>query len=312
MSRSADRPFRFAVDAPDPLPGRSWLDTAREVEALGYSTLFCPDHLDDGVAPIAAMSAAAAVTTTLNVGSLVLACDYRHPAVVGRELTMIDQISGGRVEVGLGAGWKSADYRQSGMPMERPGVRVSRMIEHATILRRLFTEPSVTFHGEHYQVDELVCSPGPVSAAGPKFLIGGGAPRVLRFAGGFADIVGVNPSIHSGTIDAAAAQDAHPDRVDEKFGWVGEGAGERLGDLEFNVWLAAADITDDRAGAVEFMSEAFGVEPAAALESPMLLVGTVEQVIDDLLRRRERWGYSYITIPVGVARAFAPVVEALA
>ena len=128
--------FRFAAELHRPFDDRSWADSVRELEALGYSTMFVPDHFDEGFGPIAAMATAAAATTTLNVGSLVLDCDFRHPAVLARELSTIDQLSEGRLEVGLGAGWKRLDYDQSGIPMDPPKVRVDRMIEHTQILKR--------------------------------------------------------------------------------------------------------------------------------------------------------------------------------
>src|SRR4051812_35086665 len=196
----APHPFRFAADLQEPLPGRTFADSARELEALGYSTVFVPDHFDEGLGPIAAMTVAATATTTLNVGPLVLDCDYRHPAVLARELATIDQLSGGRLEVGLGAGWKRLDYDRSGIPMDRPGVRVDRLIEHATILRGLFADGPFSFAGDHYTITDLEGTPAPHRPGGPPFLIAGGAPRVLKFAGSFADIVGVNASIHSGAI----------------------------------------------------------------------------------------------------------------
>ncbi len=313
---SSPTPFRFAAQLNEPLHGMSWADTCREVEDLGYSTVFVPDHFDEGLGPISAMAMAAAATTTLRVGALVLDCDFRHPAVTGRELATIDALSEGRLEVGLGAGWKRTDYDHSGIPMDRPGVRVSRMMEHAAILRGLFTSESVTFDGEHYQVRDLPGEPRPHAEAGPPFLIGGGAPRLLRFAGGFADIVGVNPSIHSGEIDGEAARDGMPERIDEKFSWVAEGAASRADgksrdDIEFNAWLAAAEITEDREGVGAMLGELFGVEPGTGLESPMVLVGTHSEVADELRHRRERWGYSYTVIPGDKARDFAPVVAEL-
>ena len=161
------------------------------------------------------MAAFAAVTTTVNVGVLVFDCDFRHPAVLARELATIDQISGGRLEVGLGAGWKKLDYDRSGIPMDRPGVRVTRLQEHAAVLKGLWSEGPFSFSGEHYEITELDGTPAPVRAGGPPILVGGGAPRLLRWAGATADIVGVNASIHSGEIDQAAAHDALPERIDE-------------------------------------------------------------------------------------------------
>ncbi len=310
------KPFRFAAQLNGPLEGRTWADSCRLLEDLGYSTMFVPDHLDEGIGPIAAMATAATATTHLRVGSLVLDCDFRHPAVLVRELATIDQMSGGRLEVGIGAGWKRTDYERSGIAMDRPGTRVSRMIEHARILRGFLSGETVDLDGEHYDITDLPADISAHNPGGPPFLIGGGAPRLLRFAGGFADIVGVNPSIRSGEIDAEAARDGMPERIDEKFSWVAEGAAERgegsgVDDIEFNAWLAAAEISDDREGLALLLGEMFGVEPGTGLESPMVLVGTESQVIEDLVSRRDRWGYSYTVIPGDKAEDFAPVVATL-
>src|SRR3954451_19305020 len=179
----AHHPFRFAADLQAALPGLSFADSARALEGLGYSTAFVPDHFDEGLGPITAMAVAAAATTTLNVGTLVLDCDFRHPAVLSRELASIDALSGGRLEVGLGAGWKRLDYDRSGIPMDAPKVRVDRMIEHAKVLRGLFAGGSFSFSGEHYTITDLEGTPAPHRPGGPPILIAGGARRVLRFAG---------------------------------------------------------------------------------------------------------------------------------
>lgn len=305
------RRFRFAIDLHGPLEGMSWTDSVRWAESVGYSTLFVPDHFDEGLGPIAALSSAAAVTTTLNVGSLVLAADFRHPVVLGRELATIDQLSGGRLEVGIGAGWKTKDYATSGIPMDPPGVRVRRMKEVIEILRGGFSPEPFSFDGEFFTIEDLVGAPQPHRPGGPPLLIGAGAPRMLRYAGATADIIGVNPSIHSGEIDADAARDAQADRIDEKVRWVAEGAGDRFDDLELNAWLAVAAITDDADGMAEVLAPAFGVEKDGVLDSPMVLVGTLEQTAEQLEARRERWGYSYHVIPQSAARDFAPLVERL-
>src|SRR6478736_10317423 len=200
-------PFRFGVELGSSLPGRTFADSARELEGLGFSTVFVPDHFDEGLGPITAMAVAAAATTTLNVGTLVLDCDFRHPAVLARELASIDALSGGRLEVGLGAGWKRLDYQRSGIVMNAPKVRVSRMIEHTRVLRALFAEEPCNFEGAHYRITDLDGTPKPFRKGGPPFLIGGGGKRVLGFAAREADIVGVYASIHSGEIDTAAARD---------------------------------------------------------------------------------------------------------
>lgn len=278
---------------------------------MGYSTLFVPDHFDEGLGPIAAMATAAAVTTTLGVGALVFDCDFRHPAVLARELATVDLISEGRLEVGLGAGWKNLDYQRSGIPMDPPKVRVDRMIEYLAVLKGLFGGGEFSFAGEHFTISDLDGTPAPHRPEGPPILIGGGGRRVLRFAGANADIVGVNASIHSGEVDSAAAQDGHPERIDEKVTWVREGAGSRFEELELNAWLAAAEITEHSSAAAEFLAEVFGVPAADALSSPLVLIGSRAEIGERLAERRERWGYSYHVIPGDQARAFGPLVASL-
>jgi probable F420-dependent oxidoreductase len=306
------RRFRFAVDLHETFPDRSWTDTVREIEGLGYATMFVPDHFDEGLGPIAAMAAAAVATTTLNVGTLVLDCDFRHPAALARELATIDLLSEGRLELGLGAGWKRLDYDRSGIPMEAPGVRVDRMIEHAEVLKGLFAaQGPFTFEGEHYTITELDGTPLPHRRGGPPILVGGGGRRLLRWAGANVDIVGVNASVHSGEIDTAAAQDAMPARIDEKVEWVKQGAGDRFDDVELNAWLAIAEVTNDTPTMADALAQIFGVEPRVALDSPLNLIGTANEIAERLRERRERWGYSYHVVPGDKARDFAPIVRDL-
>jgi probable F420-dependent oxidoreductase len=304
------RRLRFATQLNEPLAGLSWLDSAREVEQLGYSTLFVPDHFEAGPGPIASLAAMAAVTTTLNVGCLVFDCDFRHPVPLAKELATIDQVSGGRLEVGLGAGWKRLDYDSSGIPMDRPGVRVTRLQEHTAVLKGLWGEGPFSFEGEHYTVTDLDGTPTPHTPGGPPVLVGGGAPRLLRWAGATADIVGVNASIHSGEIDLDAAQDALADRIDEKVAWVQEGAGDRFDDIELNAWLAVAELTEDQ-GLVELYAGGFGTTPDQLRRSPLALVGAPGEVGEILQERRDRWGYSYHVIPGDKAHDFAPLVAEL-
>lgn len=306
------RRFRFGVQLNQAFDGCSWTESVRELEALGYSTLFVPDHVDSGMGPLTAMAAAVTATTTLKVAPLVLDCDFRHPGIVSRELATIDLLSEGRIEVGLGAGWKRVDYTQTGIPMDRPGIRVDRMIEHAKVLRALWSGAPVDFSGEHYEITGLVGSPAPHTPGGPPVIIGGGAPRVLRFAGEFADIVGVNPSIHSGEIDTDAARDAQADRIDQKLEWVREGAGDRFDDLELQVRIHLAMVTDDRVGLAEQLAPALGLSPEAGLASPHSLAGTVEQIVDDLVEQRERFGISSIGLSMSAMDEMAPVVARLA
>ena len=232
--------------------------------------------------------------------------------MVARELASIDLVSEGRLEVGIGAGWKRLDYDRSGITMDAPGVRVSRMIEHAKVLKGLFAEGPFSFSGEHYVITELDGTPAPHRPGGPPFLVAGGARRVLRFAGEIADIVGVNASIHSGAVDAEAAQDSLADKFDEKVGFVRDGAGDRFDALEINAWIAAASLTDDGDAVAESIAPLFSTDPASVRSSPLTMIGSVAELTDELHARRERWGFSYFVLPGPQALEFAPLVAALA
>src|ERR1700742_305430 len=157
----APHPFRFGVEMMKPFEGMTWAESARHLEALGYSTLFAPDHFDEGLGPIAARPAAAAATTELTVATAVFAADFRHPAVLARELAAIDVLSEGRLEVGLGAGYQVNDYRSSGIAMDPPKVRVDRLVEYVAVLRGLFAEGPFSFAGEHFTIDRLDGTPHP-------------------------------------------------------------------------------------------------------------------------------------------------------
>jgi alkanesulfonate monooxygenase SsuD/methylene tetrahydromethanopterin reductase-like flavin-dependent oxidoreductase (luciferase family) len=195
--------------------------------------------------------------------------------------------------------------------MGPPKVRVDRMIEHTKILQDLFAGKSVTFPGEHYDIADLDLIPGVFTPGGPPILIGGGARRVLRFAGATADIVGVTATIRSGEIDVEAGHDGLPDRVDEKLVWVREGAGPRFDDLEINAWLAFAEVSDDTTALVDGLAALFQTEPAAVVASPLVLIGSRGEIADRLEERRERWNYSYQVIPADQAHDFAPIVAEL-
>ncbi|MEP6658901.1 MAG: TIGR03621 family F420-dependent LLM class oxidoreductase [Acidimicrobiales bacterium] len=305
------RRFRFGAEMQRPFEGLSWADSARELEALGYSTLFVPDHFHEGYGPITAMATAAMATTTLKVGPLVFDCDFRHPAVLARELASIDMLSEGRLEIGLGAGWKQLDYTRSGIPMDPPRVRVDRMIEHTLVLKGLFADEPLTFAGEHYQIGELDGTPKPYRPGGPPIIIAGGGRRVMRFAGATADIVGVNASIHSGVADAAAGRDALPASIDQKISWLRDGAGDRFDELEINAWLSVAEITNDAMSIAERLSSRFGAEPADVLASPLILVGSEAEIVDHLHARRERWGYSYYVVQGHKVHEFASIAARL-
>src|SRR5690242_9042805 len=178
-----DRRFRFGVACSKGRSRKEFTELARKAEALGYSTLFVPDHfVEHDLAPTVALAHAAAVTDNLRVGTFVLGNDYKHPVVCAREMATLDLLSDGRLELGIGAGWMTADYEKAGIPLDRPGVRIARLAEAITVLKGLFAEGPFTFEGEHYRVTDLEGMPKPVQRPGPPFLIGGGGRKILGLA----------------------------------------------------------------------------------------------------------------------------------
>jgi probable F420-dependent oxidoreductase len=308
------RRFRFGVQLSRADTGAEWGELARKAEDLGYSTLFVPDHFGDQLSPAAALMAAANATTELRVGPLVLDHDYRHPVITAKEAASIDRLSGGRLELGIGAGWMSSDYEQSGIPMDPPGVRIDRLEEALDVLEGLFGPGPFSYQGKHYQISGLDGFPKPVQQPdGPPVLIGGGGQRLLTLAARRADIVGVNPAIRSGRTDPAAARDGAAAVTDQKLEWVRDAAAERYDDIEINMLVFACVVTDDRASVIEAMAPLFGVAPEVVGDHPHAWVGTVDQICDDLAARRERWDASYLVVQGPEAmNAVAPIVARLA
>jgi len=311
---ASGRKFRFGIMCSHAASATDFREKARQAEALGYSTLFVPDHfVDHPLAPMPAMAAAAAVTDTLRVGSLVLGNDYKHPVVLAREAATLDLLSGGRVELGLGAGWMTADYEKAGLELDRPGVRIDRLGESVKIVKGLMGDGPFTFHGEHYTVSDLDGEPKPVQRPHPPFIIGGGAPKILGLAAREAAVVGVNANLRGGVaISDDAARSMTGPATDQKMAWLREAAGERFDDLEIQSFVGFTTFTDDRRSLAEMMAGSFGVSPEEALETPVVLAGTLEEMIDDLYARRERWDMSYVVVGVDVMEQFAPAVAKLA
>lgn len=285
---------------------------ARKSEDLGAAVLTVADHLDDHLAPIPALMAAASATTTLRVGSLVFANDYRHPVMLAKDAASVDVLSGGRLEFGIGAGWMTDDYRASGIPMDRPGVRIERLEEAIQIIISTWAGEPFDFDGKHYQIDGLVGLPNPVQSPRPPLLIGGGGRRVLSLAGRYADIVGLNPILTSGVIDAAAGPSATFEATMEKISWIREAAGDRFDQIELQTRIHMVLITDDRDGLFEALSGEFGLTPQQARRTPHALCGTVDQIVEDLLERRETLGISTIGISASSLDDMAPVIAKLA
>lgn len=306
------RPFRFGVQASNAGSRREWVDLARHAEALGYSALTMPDHFDDQLAPVPALMTAADATTTLRIGALVWDNDYKHPVVLAKELATMDVLSEGRLEIGIGAGWMIDDYTKAGMTYDRPGVRIDRFVEGLAVIKGLMGPDPFSFTGEHYTITEMNGTPKPVQRPCPPVLIGGGGKRVLSIAAREADIIGINASMHAGVIGPDAIATMTAESVDDKVAIVREAAGDRMADIEMNVRVFMVQVTENREGTVDFLAKALSVEQQMIETTPFALVGPPSKLVEDLLERRERWGFSYIIVGGADVEAFAPVVAALA
>jgi probable F420-dependent oxidoreductase len=307
----AQHKFRFAVQTSSGRTGEEWAEKARKIESLGFSTLLIPDHFNDQLAPMPAMMAAADATTTLRVGSLVLDNDYKHPLIHAKEAATIDVLSGGRLEFGLGAGWMRTDYDAAGMAYDRPGVRISRFKEGLTIIKGLLGDGPVNFAGTYYTITDHEGTPKPVQKPLP-ILVGGGGKRVLSIAAREANIVGINFNLEQGAVNRATMQTGGAGSTDEKIGWIRAAAGPRFDELELNVTVFVAVVTDDQAGMAERVAPGFGMTPAEVLDSPHALIGSVDQIVETLQARRERYGISYVAFSGDGFERLAPVVARLA
>lgn len=306
------RTFRFAVQEHHAASVSDWREKARRAESTGYSALYLPDHFSGQPGPVAALMAAADATTTLRIGSLVFDNDYRHPVVLAKEAATLDLLSGGRLDFGLGAGWLTSDYEKAGIPLDSAGVRIERMEEGLKVIKGLWAGGEFSFSGKHYNVTGLEGSPLPFQKPHPPILLGGGGRKMLTIAGREADIVNVNYDLREGRINKKLVRTGMADATAEKLGWIREAAGERFEGLELSITIFVATVTDDRESLASGMAAGLGMEPADVMAIPHFLIGTVDQIVDDLCSRRERYGFSYVIVPGEFAEAFAPVVERLA
>jgi len=313
------RPFRFGIMNERAHAPGVWTAQARRAENEGYATFLIRDHFladpfGDQFAPIAALATVAAVTTRLRVGTLVIDNDYRHPVVLAKEAATLDVLSDGRFELGLGAGWLRAEYERAGMSFDTAGVRIGRLEEAIHVIKGLFGQAPLTFAGRHYTIDALNGFPKPVQRPHPPILVGGGSPRILRLAGRLADTVGIlTASVATGVqVDDPAERLAS--RTVEKLGWVREGAGARFDERELSLVITplVTDARDARADGLIRERAWTGVSVDDVLAMPSIFIGTVEQIVDEMLARRARYGFSYFVVADRHLEAFGPVVARLA
>lgn len=304
------RPFRFAVQEHHATTGAQWAERARLIESLGYEALYLPDHFSAQPGVFTALAAAAAATEKLRLGALVFDNDYRHPAVLAKEVATLDVLSGGRVDFGLGAGWEKSDYDATGIPYDPPAVRIDRMLEGLTICRGLFAEGPFTFDGEHYHLVALDGKPKPLQSPIP-LLLGGGGKRMLRIAAREADIINVNFNLAHGAVSSELVMTGTAEQTDEKFEWIREAAGDRLPQLEMSVLIFLLNVTDDARSLAEVVATGIGTNADVVLGIPHFLIGSLDAIEETLQQRRERYGISYVIVQGEAAQQLAPLVEKL-
>ena len=303
------RPFRFGAKAKVANNGKEWADIAKQAEDLGYVSLQIDDHYTKQLAPVPAMMAAACATSTLKVGTLVAGNDFRNPVVFAKEAATIDMLSDGRFMLGLGAGWMKEDYTITGIQQDDAMTRIHRMEEAIDVMRGLWGAGPFSHSGRFYSVSEIDAWPKPVSSI--PIIVGGGGEKLLAMAGRKADIVGINPKIVGRSINPRSMATAAADVVDEKIRFVKAGAGDRFDDIELSLQVFVTVVTDDPKGVAEKYAPAFGLPPEVVLTAPYFQIGSVEQINENLLALRERWGINYIAFQQDATAAMAPVVAEL-
>jgi probable F420-dependent oxidoreductase len=319
------KPFRFGLQAYAPNSGKEWRELARKAEASGLSSFHLADHIIgpgpalaatghpvQTVAAIPAMAVAAEATSTIKVGCRVLCVDYRNPVMLAKEVATLDFFSEGRLEMGLGAGWLQGEYEAIGVPFDRAGVRIDRFEEVIALLRASFAEGELNIDTPHVHAVGFEAVPKPFTKSGPPIMIGGGAKRILTIAGREADIVSLNFNNSSGKLGADGIGSSTAELTDQKIQWIKDGAGARFDQIEIEIAAYFTIVTPDGEGTRAKMAPMFGMTPEVFAEHPNALIGSVDEICDRIVERRERFGISYVSFGASVIDAVIPVVERLA
>lgn len=319
------RPFRFAVQSFHAESAKEWREGAKQVEDLGYSALHLADHIIgpgpaleatnhplQTLAAVPAMAVAAEATTNLRVGCRVFCIDYRPAAVLAKEAATLDFLSEGRLELGLGAGWLQGEYEAIGLPFDPIGKRIDRLDETVRFIKAHMSPEQLDFEGQHVKAKGYQGVPEPVQKPHPPIMIGGGGRRVLSLAAREADIVSINFNNRAGVIGPDGVKSGTADATAEKIGWIRDAAGDRFDSIEIEIGAYFTFVGDGTGAIAEGMASSFGFTPDEMRAHPHALFGSVDEVCDELVRRREAYGISYVTVGGDARAAFAPVVARLA
>jgi probable F420-dependent oxidoreductase len=275
---------------------------------------FIEEPFGHQLAPVTALATAAAATKTLRVGSLVICNDYRHPAVLAKEVATLDLLSGGRFELGLGAGFSQPEYEAAGVPYDPPGVRVDRLAEALQVLKGLFGPGPFTFSGRFYTVKDLTLFPNPVQRPHPPILIGAGGKRMLSIAAREANIIGIQTAALGTGRRVPDPSGLLPEAIAEKVAWIRKEAAARFDDIELSLVSSVVIAGNRREAAERLMREREwgGISSDRVLEMPSIFIGSVDQIVDEMQARRERYGISYHIVSDRSMEMAAPIVARLA
>ena len=308
-------PIRFGVQAGPDSGSTAWLDLAAKAEDLGFDALYVADHIGVAVSPFVALAAAAAVTSTLRLGTYVVNCGVRDPLSIASDAATLDQLSDGRVVLGLGAGHTPAEWTMSGRAYPSAAQRVGRLAETVEAVEALLRGATVTSHGGYFELDEAVLAqPRPVQERIP-ILVGGNGPALLQFAGRTADVVGLTglgrtlPDGHRHEVDWRR------DAIDERVALVRTGRGgtrhapgarPRSCSTSRSPSTTTATTRPTRCAQM-----APGMTAADVVTAPYTLVGSVEQILEELVGHRERWGITSYVVRTPAIDLVAPIIEQL-
>lgn len=310
MPTFTPKPLRFSAQITGPAPGKTWADTVRFFEDHGFSSISVPDHLSAMLpqwSPFVALGAAAMVTSTLRLAITVIDTDFHHPAILAKEVATLDQVSGGRLDLGLGAGWLERDYVETGIAWERPGRRIARLAETIEVLKPLLRGDPLTHSGTYFTIDGFQATPSPIQQPVP-ILIGGGGQRMLTLAARHADIISVITNLRTG---ARHAHNTRREAFEEQLGWIEAAIGERAAHVTLGIRVLIGEVSDDRQSAAARIGEPRGMSAAEVIDSPFAFVGSLGEIEDAVHAARDRYGISYFTLHADMAEAVAPLVAKL-
>ena len=284
---------------------------------MGYAVLLIPDHIGsqydrfNQFAPIPALVAAADATSSIHLGSFVFDNDFRHPVMLAKEAATLDVLSEGRFELGIGAGWVPAEYQQIGLAFDKGEVRTARLQEAIQVIKGYFAEEPQTFSGTYYQIDQLTGYPRPLQRPHPPLLIGASGKRMLSLAGREANIISLGPKMIPGK-DMMDLTDVGPEALLRKLRWIREAAGARFTEIEISTLVYKVIVTEHRQQVAASIAGQLDVTAQQILDAAFFLIGTIDEIVEDVLRRRDLYGISYLAVFEADREIFAPIVARLA